>query len=138
MKKNHLLFPAFFIFMLLACTKKNSTSNAEMPKTSNVPDFGSYAQLGLDSPFTSIDSANKMITSYQNGKAEATDLNSLIIDAEALRYYLQNSDIKHIKLMFAHKLSYINSGHANESAGMDYNALTLVIAGYNGEGNYVY
>ena len=40
--------------------------------------------------------------------------------------------------MFAHTLSYINSGGKDQYAGYQSGALTLVIAGYDSAGNYVF
>ncbi|MCD6064861.1 MAG: hypothetical protein K0R82_2772, partial [Flavipsychrobacter sp.] len=61
-----------------------------------------------------------------------------IVDANALRYYLQNTNIKYVKLLMAHKLNYINSGGRNKDAGYRGNALTIVISGFDSSGNYIY
>ncbi len=94
--------------------------------------------------FIPVDSANKMLTSYltsiDNPQSEGS-LKSLIIDASALRSYLnntENGEINKVKIMFAHTLEYINSGHEGQNAGYQSGALTLIIAGYDDEGNYIY
>ncbi|MBS1773645.1 MAG: hypothetical protein JST82_12365 [Bacteroidetes bacterium] len=87
------------------------------------------------------DSANKMISSYitsLNGNPDDVNLYSLIIDADQLRLYLSNTNIKHVKLMLAHTLEYINSGHSGQNCGYKSGALTLIIAGYDASNNYVY
>lgn len=96
--------------------------------------------------FIPIDSANKMIGSYLNSidvTHNDTDIQSLVIDMDQLMLYQDQTAqsqnrLTHIKLMFAHTLDYINSGHGNQPAGYNSKALTLIIAGYNQNGNYVY
>lgn len=92
-----------------------------------------------------VDSANKMLSSYLNSIGYAdndTDLRSLSFDAAALRHYLNTpasgAEITELKVMFAHTLDYINSGNSNLSAGYGSGKLTLIIAGYDSGGNYVF
>jgi len=91
--------------------------------------------------FIPVDSANKMIRSYLNSIAdsdtEKPQLQSLIMDADALREYLKDTSIKEVKVMFAHTMDYINSGHGGQYAGYRPGALTIIFAGYNLQGNYV-
>lgn len=91
------------------------------------------------------DSANKMLNSYLNSiNYQVTDTNveSVIFSAPLLRKYLDSltssGDIAFIKVMLAHKLSYINAGYGNQNAGFSNSALTLLIAGYTANGDYVY
>lgn len=88
-----------------------------------------------------VDSANKMINSYiqsLGGNPENQNLYSLIADANCLRDYLNaHPEVTNVKLMFAHTLDYINTGHQGQNAGYKSGALTLVIAGYDAAGNYV-
>lgn len=100
---------------------------------------------GEDTAFIPIDTANRMIGSYlasvHSGGGADTNLHSLIIDANALREYLTSdsgNEISHLKIMFAHKLSYINSGHKDQPCGYSPNGFTVILAGFNNEGNYVY
>ncbi len=91
--------------------------------------------------FISQDSANKMLLSYLNSisyQQNDTDLRSIIFDADSLRAYLANTSISKVKIMFAHTLNYINNGGQNQNAGYQSGALTLIIAGYDTSGNYVY
>ncbi|HET8574291.1 MAG TPA: hypothetical protein VFL76_10530 [Edaphocola sp.] len=93
--------------------------------------------------FISADSANRMIRSYllsvgdSNGNTNDENIQSLILNADALRCYLKDSSIKHVKVMLAHTLKYINDGHYGEPAGYAPGAFTIIISGYNAEGNYV-
>ncbi|OSZ79064.1 hypothetical protein CAP35_12680 [Chitinophagaceae bacterium IBVUCB1] len=88
-----------------------------------------------------VDSANKMIGSYiqsLGGNPSNENLYSLIADANCLRNYLNaHPEVTNVKLMFAHTLDYINTGHQGQNAGYKSGALTLVIAGYDAAGNYV-
>lgn len=88
------------------------------------------------------DSANRMIRSYLtsiggDSNPGNSNLYSLIVDADLLRDYLGNKEIKKVKVMLAHNLAYINSGHEGQNAGYNSDALTIVMAGYNRAGNYV-
>ncbi len=91
-----------------------------------------------------VDTANKMIASYLNGIGYThndTTLRSMSIDADLLKDYLNTSvgqpEVKYIKIMFAHTLDYINSGKEGVDAGMLSGALTLIMTGYDVDGNYV-
>jgi len=138
MKRKFLIVIAALI-TVYACSKKNTSVEANTPKQGRTIDLSSYALMGLDSPFLLPDTANVMIESYLTSiEDDPTQLKSLIVDANSLRYYLQNTDITHVKLMFAHKLSYIREGNNGEPAGLDYNALTIVIAGFDENNDYIY
>jgi len=98
---------------------------------------------GHGESFISIDSANKMLGSYLGSLDTANDsnLHSLIIDANDLRDYLNSEEglsVSHMKIMFAHKLSYINAGKGNIPCGYKNNGLTVILAGYNSDNNYIY
>lgn len=90
-----------------------------------------------------VDSANRMIGSFLNSidyQVNDTDLFSIVVDAGALRQYLGEVDDgpgAGIKLMLAHNLDYINAGHQNQPVGFNRDALTVVIAAFDGDGNYV-
>lgn len=124
--------------LLMACepaqtdssTRSNSSGNLQSayPTESAIP----------------LDSANKMINSYLtsiNASTDTTKIQSLIFDAEPLRYYLNDmassGDITKVKLMFAHSLDYINSGNQGVNAGYQTGALTIIIAGYDEDGDYI-
>lgn len=91
------------------------------------------------------DSADKMIDSYLgsiNYTVNDTDLQSLILDAEAFRDYLDDPavghQVKQFRVSLAHTLDYINSGHYNEYAGYRSGALTVVVVGLDETGNTIY
>lgn len=141
-KTNIVSFLALIVVLVIACTKKTkSPDNGVQPKQ---PDLSAMMSGGgADSPFIAIDSANRMISSFLGGIANppsgtAAPLRSLTIDAEALRYYLSNTNIKNVKIMLAHRLDYINNGNFGVPAGYRSDALTIVIAGYDVNNNYVY
>ncbi|MDR3681764.1 MAG: hypothetical protein P4L41_17480 [Flavipsychrobacter sp.] len=95
------------------------------------------------SAFIPMDSANKMIGSYLasvNAPATDTALDCVIVDADMLRSYLNdtcNGKIKNVKFMLAHTLNYINTGHGGQYAGYKPNALTIIVSGYDATGNYI-
>lgn len=123
-----------------ACTKKSSNpkTNVTPSESTGKVDYSKYALMGLDSPFLKPDTANIMIESYLQARTNTEDLKALIVDAEALRYYLSNPAIKHVKLMFAHKMSYVRDGGQGVYGGLNSNALTIVIAGFDAANNYIY
>ncbi|RQO29649.1 hypothetical protein DBR32_15435 [Taibaiella sp. KBW10] len=98
-----------------------------------------------DDGLISKETANRMIQSYlvsvganNTTTADTPNLYSLIMDAEKLRTYLNNPDIKGVKIMFAHTMDYINSGKEGLPCGLKSGALTVVIAGFDKDGNYIY
>lgn len=136
--KNKMFLIVIAVLAIYACNKKNATVDTQLNKPGKTLDFRSYALMGLDSPFLLPDTANVMIQSYLSSIAdEPNQLKSLIVDANALRYYLQNTDITSVKLMFAHKKSYIEAD-GTILPDMDYRALTIVIAGFDANNNYIY
>ena len=88
----------------------------------------------------SIDTANRMLTSYLNGVGYPgvdTAVRSLVFDADTLRTYLANPNIATLKFMFAHKQSYMNSGHQGIGSGLNPEAITLIVVGLNEDDHYV-
>ncbi|MNK11822.1 hypothetical protein D3C87_298710 [compost metagenome] len=102
------------------------------------------SRISSPTAFISKDTANKMIASYLGSipTGNDTNLHSWVIDMDQIRLYDELSTganrLKSIKIMLAHKLEYINSGHANEYAGYRNNALTVIVSGINAAGDYVY
>lgn len=99
----------------------------------------------IGSLFITKSVANQMISSYVSsiGTVNATscginDLKSFSIDADSLREYLSDPKIKNIKLVFGHTMKYINGGHTGQFSGMQSGALTIIVAGYDSNGNYIY
>lgn len=95
--------------------------------------------------FIGIDSANKMVESYQTSIQEAendSSLTALLIDMDQLRKYTDTMPggrrIKYLKLSFAHDLEYINKHGPGRNVGYRSGAFTLVISGCNAAGDYIY
>jgi hypothetical protein len=149
MKRTIVLF--FSSIFLAACnnSETNSTggyvSQTSLKKLKTVQ-FLNGSGTGHYSQFISVDSANKMISSYLNSinyQHNDTELRSIIINADSLRSMLsattsEGGKIVNVKLMFAHTLNYINSGGKDQNAGYQSGALTLIIAGYDSSGKYLY
>lgn len=133
------------IALIYGCKKEN----AEVaPQSSSVSlhqqsSYAGYALKGTDDDYSRtipVDTANRMINSYLTSidyPTNETTLRSLAFSADSLRDYLTDSSIKTIRFMFAHQPAYINAGHFGEPAGMNPDALTLVIVGMSNTGNYV-
>jgi len=128
--------------LMIACKQAPVPASTTAAGRSHVKSVPPYP--GPFSQFIPIDSANTMLGSYLNSVnslVNDTDLRSVIINADSLRRMLNDSSlgkIASVKLMFAHTLSYINGGGANQYCGYQSGALTLIIAGYDNAGNYLY
>ena len=88
------------------------------------------------------DTANMMIGSYLesvagDSGASVPNVRSFILDAALLRHYLENEEIAQVKVMLAHTPESIHSG-GNTDAGFRSDALTIVVAGFDLTGDYVY
>ena len=136
MNKNLLLVMSA-VLLIIACSKKNADISPDNNKAQKPCNYSSYATMGLDSPFLPPDTANIMIESYLNARG-SDDVKSFFVDANALRYYLQNEDITPVSLMMAHKLNYIRTGGEDLYDGLNYESLTIVIAGIDASNNYIY
>lgn len=148
MKKVIAFITVITCITVIACTKKNQTAPAATNSPVVKPNV-SVRLLGLPednggSLFIPKDSANKMITSYLTSisyQNNDTDLRSFIIDADSLRKYLNDTSkgkITNVKLIFAHTLAYINAGGYGVNAGMQTGAITIIVAGYDANNNYIY
>jgi len=144
MKRRSIIAVVCFGIVIAACRKENPGAPAEQ-KSTPVPQFAYRLPASLQeteySKFIPIDSANKMIGSYLysiNSSYNDSGLRSFTINADSLRSYLDNGDVNNIKLIFAHTLNYINAGYDGVNSGLESGALTIIIAGYDNSGNYVY
>lgn len=140
MKLKNAVFTAATAMVFFSCQNNNAPTESEQTQGANAL-LSSYSEEELDNYFISKDSANKMLQSYQGSISSVdadSNLHSLILNAEALRQYLSDTSIKEVKVMLAHTLDYINAGHQNQAAGYKPNALTIILAGYNDKGNYVF
>lgn len=138
MKKTISIFALMLSLVSCQTTEENTTKTDK-------GEAKSVARLMSDpSSFITIDSANKMLTSYLNSinyQNNDTDIQSITFNAADLRRLLDSmtnsSTISEVQIKFAHKLSYINDGNGNQPAGYNYDALTLLLIGVNASGNYV-
>jgi hypothetical protein len=130
--------------ILAGCTKDSPSDQTAIAPVKPSRSQGNYSTTaryaGPDySQSISLELANSMITSYLtsvNYPAADTALRSISFDADTLRSYLANSNIKTLKFVLAHRPSYkaINAGLYS---GMNPSALTLVIVGQDQDDNYV-
>ncbi len=136
MKATHLILGIFCAALLSACNGNTDTKT---------PPPGSQEQplTGTDTcrEFISMDTANLMIASYLqsiNANTNDSDLHALVIDADCLREYLNDERIAKVKVMFAHTLEYVNNGGQNQYVGYQSDKLTVIVAGFDSRGDYVY
>ncbi len=90
--------------------------------------------------YITTDTANVMLKSYLmsiNSGGNDTNLHAVIFNANCLRDYLSDTTIVNVKIMFAHTMAYIDSGHAGQNCGYGSRKLTFIIAGYDSANNYV-
>lgn len=148
MKKNIVFVTVIICLSIIACTKKNQTAPAANNAPAVKPNI-SVRSLNLStdgggSQFITKDSANKMIQSYLtsiNYQQNDTDIKCFIVDADSLRKYLNDTSkgkITSVKLMFAHTLAYINAGGYGINAGYQTGAITIIVAGFDANNNYIY
>lgn len=131
--KKILCIALVFLFTMSACKHhpghghpgNGDTTGEEIPYSSRIP----------------IDTANKMIQSYLDGinyTVNTEETRALRYNADSLRRYLKDPAIKQIKFMFAHTLAYANSPDGNKRPDSNTHVLTMIIAGYDDQGNYIY
>ncbi len=138
--KNTLILSAFAALLFASCGEANNNTKEETstttPKQTLLDDTDST--IASNGVFIPIAEANTMIKSYLNSvnyPSQDSSLHSLIVDANALRAYLNgNTSITKLKLMFAHTQTAIAEGYCGYKPG----ALTIILAGYDDSGNYVY
>jgi len=132
-----IVYPLMFSAIIFASCQENNPPKKDQketpPTTKILRDDDGFSR------FIPIDSANKMIMSYiKSTESDDDALRSLILNADSLRYMLSDSRITNVKLMFAHTLDYVNNGGKDQNCGYKSGKLTLVIAGYDQNGDYVY
>ena len=132
------------LLVLTAACALASCQTQEKKEVKPQINVGSSKVMDEQSSFISIDSANKMISSYINSidyKHNDSDLVSVRVNAQDLRKMLDSmiasETVTEVQIKLAHTLSYINDGHANQPAGYNKDALTFVLIGINAQGDYV-
>jgi|GEM_PF-914754 hypothetical protein len=97
-----------------------------------------------DSRGIKIATANRMIRSYLQGinsQVNTNETRSWTFNADTLRRYLsegKGKQIVRLKLMLAHSLDYIDSGHEGERPAANSHALTLIVVGLDQNNEYIY
>jgi len=134
MKRLSILLLCVLLLSLEACQPSNhSVTGSLQPLPNEDPRFSKPLP---------VDSANRMLNSYLASVAgNDSSLHALVFDADTLVKYLTDTTrgrIRQVKLMLAHRLDFINQGNYGRGAGYNLNALTVVIAGCDTNGNYVY
>ena len=132
---------------VLACNKEKQTVTPQTTpvSTETVQTTHHSGSRGSGSLFIPMADANQMISSYiasiasdPNNTAQTPDIHSFSVNADSLRAYLANPAIKSVKLAYAHTMEYINAGNYGIMAGYQSAAMTIIVAGYDANGNYVY
>lgn len=85
------------------------------------------------------DTAQRMVRSYEqsllhNPADKVQDVKYWVLDADLLRDYLANEQIRGVAVKLAHTLEYMNTGHEGQPAGYRNDALTIVINGFDSLG----
>ncbi len=134
--------------IILACNKEKQTvtpNSAQAASETTTENRHSGARAGDSSLFISQTDANQMISSYiasigndPNNTLQNPSLHALVVNADSLRAYLANSKIKSVKLIYAHTMSFINAGNYGKYAGNSANAMTIILAGVDIQGNFTY
>lgn len=142
--KNKLFTAVCLGLAILACNKEKNVISPAVKSgsvaTHAVAKFTDTADRE-NSQYISVEVANEMISSYLysiNSSGNDSDVRSFTVNADSLRAYLSNTSVKSVKLMFAHTMGYINAGNSGVYAGYQSGALTIVVAGVDSAGNYVY
>ena len=137
MKVKFLIFASATI-LFFSCGQNTSTNNTA--KTTPKTALSMSSTSSSCDEYITTDTANKMLKSYLtsiSSDSSDTSLHSLILNANCLRDYLNDTTITNVKIMFAHTLDYINKGHGGQNCGYGSGKLTVIIAGYDSAGNYV-
>ncbi len=127
-----------FISALLLAACKSRKEQVEVQVTNKITNHDLLMSHAIHR-----DTANMMIASYLESinDSNALELRSLSFDADQLRFYLNdttNGRITRLKIMFAHTKDWLDAGNQGMRAGTKAGALTVVLAGYDTYGNYVY
>ena len=127
------------VLLFASCSDNNAKKEKTTESDSPVMGVRSVPSGSLPG-FITIDSANKMISSYINSinyPSNDSDLCSVTFDADELRALLDSPSVTRIQIKLSHTLNYINQGKQNIPAGYKSGALTFLISGVNNAGNTV-
>ncbi|MES2703293.1 MAG: hypothetical protein V4649_11670 [Bacteroidota bacterium] len=141
---NKFIAAILLCFVFISCNKeRDDVAPASQPGTESQPGNSAKLTPPNGSVFIGTNVANDMISSYlysisSHYGGNGSDVKSFTIDADSMRAYLADTSIKEFKVMFAHTQAYMAGGNTGKPAGYQCGALTLVIAGFNSNGDYVY
>lgn len=131
------------LFFIYGCKKEVAETPVKPASNAAAGNTVRYGLKGAEYEYSAsmpIDSANRMIQSYLTSvhyPATDTALRALTFNADSLREYLKNEEITDVKFIIAHQQSYINSGHYGKYAGMNPQAITLVLVGLSADGGHI-
>ena len=143
MKSAFLFLSAVVFCMVVSCNRQAVTDpgadSTPVKASSSVPNSKSRIVGAEYSQPISLDTANRMISSYLNSvnyPAVDTAVRSLAFNADTLRSYLSDSRITSLEFVLAHQLSYINGGsnRFGKNIGMKPGALTVIAVGLDNNG----
>lgn len=125
-----------YLYALAAtCFYIHCTRSSGSPLIPTAPSFD-------DTPtFITTDQANRMIQSYLtsiNYPQRNYELRAVSVNADSLRQYLNDTSIRRIQIMIAHRMDYIKSGGEGKKPPYGKFGLTAIVAGLNSSNNYVY
>lgn len=121
------------IHLLTALTIICACQNAPQDSSINKQQKSS---TDADTSFIHQDTANIMKSSYQQSISldSPAKLQSWTVNADALRNYLADPNVKEINISLAHTMKYISSGNFGVPAGLSPTALTVIITGVGSTG----
>ncbi len=92
-----------------------------------------------DTFFIKVDTADEMRSSYLQSISTDTvaKVQAWTLNADALRDYLADGDIKEVNIALAHTMVYIDNGNYGVPAGLSPAALTIVLTGVAANGNLI-
>ena len=129
------LTSVLLIWILSGCVSNQENAERERSREDSV-----VSTLNdVDPVFIPLSDANEMIQSYLNSidyMNNDTDLHSLIFSADSVRAYLTDTNISGLKVLFAHTQQFISQRGSGTDAGYLSGGLTLIIAGFDRNGDY--
>ena len=138
---------AVAICLMSACNRQSATDPQSDSTPVTVPNksltkINARQVGGLYSQPISLDTANRMISSYLqsvNYPVVDTAVRSLAFNADTLRAYLADSRITSVEFVLAHQLSYLNGGsdRFGKNIGMKPGAITIIAVGVDDNGNVI-
>ncbi len=146
MKHTILFASAALALAFTACNRQEATdpgaNQVKTYSTSSVMHNAARIEAAGYSQSVPIDTANKMIGSYLSSVGYPyadTTIRSLAFNADTLRAYLSNSNIKDVRFYLAHQITWLDAGlnRFGKNIGLAPGKLTLIVVGLDNNGNVV-